>query len=348
MTRLPLCAIIALSALGLGACNETTAPDPVETTRDRAAGTPSFALASNSWAQKAPIPGSSGRVGVAAGVVNNSAGQPIFYALGGTDDRGGSGFKVQAYNLATNSWTAKNSTVYVFQTNGVGKIGGRLYFSGGYQYVGSPLALRTLWAYDAAGDRLIRRADMPKATTDGVSGVINGKLYVLPGNCSGDAWPDPHYCETAPIRRLYRYDPVTNTWATLHSAPHYHANGAAGVIRGKFYVAGGNKGGVGNAYLDVYDPLSNTWKTLPSMPARRSFAVGAISKSKLWVIGSDGSNRSTYVYDPLTNKWATKAPLPVGAANGAAAQIYDTQAHILVVGGVGTIGQSAPSELYTP
>jgi Kelch motif protein len=352
MIRPLLRGTFAVSVLALAACNENTAPTPAGATGDPAAAVPSFALASNSWTRKAPLPGpnspAGGLFGVAAGVVNNSAGHPVFYALGGNDGRGPAGYPVQAYNLATNTWSAKKTIVDVFRTNGVGKIGGKLYFSGGYTYCcGSLTVFPQLWAYDVAADRLIRKADMPKATADGVTGVINGKLYVLPGNCSGDAWPDPHYCEKEPIRQFFRYDPVTNSWTTLARAPHFHANGAGGVIHGKFYVAGGNAGGIGNAYLDAYDPWSNTWKTLAPMPARRVVAVGAIQNGKLWVIGSNGSNRNTYVYDAVTNRWATKAPLPVGGATEAAAPINDSQSHILVVGG-GTVEKAAPSELYTP
>jgi hypothetical protein len=343
MTRPPLCTTFAVSVLALAACGET--PTQPETARDRSPAALSFALASNTWTAKAPLPGVSpgGAFGVAAGVANNSAGQPILYAFGGTDGNGGSGVYVQAYNLATNTWTGKKSIVYEFNTNGVGKIGSKLYFSGGYTYSGSLLVFPQLWAYDVASDRLIRKADMPKATADGVTGVINGKLYVLPGTCSGDFWPDPHYCEQEPIRQLFRYDPVANTWTTLAQAPHFHANGVGGVIHGKFYVAGGS----GGAILDVYDPWSNSWRTLAPLPAPRVRSAGAIQNSKLWVIGSNGSDRRTFAYDPVTNRWTTRAPLPVGGATEAAALINDSQSHILVVGG-GTTEKPAPSELYTP
>jgi Kelch motif protein len=352
---------LMLSLFVLASCESTTPTEPATAEAPSASALPnpgaSHPWLPNTWTKRAPLTdltaNHGGLFGVAAGVVNNSAGQPIVYALGGTDGAGGCGFNVQAYNLATNTWTAKKSEVVWFFSNGVGKIGSKLYFSGGYQYCsGSPVSSPQLTAYDVPGDRLIAKAPMPKATADGVSGVINGKLYVLPGNCSGEFWPDPHYCEHEPIRQLFRYDPVTDTWKTLARAPHYHANGAGGVIHGKFYVAGGTgsstgaTGGSGNAYLDVYDPWSNTWTTLAAMPARRPFAAGAIQNGKLWVVA--GSSRSTYVYDPVTNRWATKAPLPTGGATQAAVPVNDTQSHILVVGGEANGEVAAPSELYTP
>jgi N-acetylneuraminic acid mutarotase len=90
--------------------------------------------------------------------------------------------------------------------NGVGKIGSKLYHSGGLRG-GEAVYSSELHAYDYAGDRMIRKASMPKFTGDGVTGVINGKLYVLPGTCS----TEDGSCDLEPIRQLYRYDPATNT-----------------------------------------------------------------------------------------------------------------------------------------
>ncbi|HEV8177290.1 MAG TPA: hypothetical protein VGP44_06330, partial [Gemmatimonadales bacterium] len=79
-------------------------------------------------------------------------------------------------------------------------------------------------------DRLIRKADMPQPTADGVTGVIDGRLYVLAGTCNDDS--PPFDCNEAnsgnrgSSRRFYRYDPATNNWTTLPSAPHEHGYGA--------------------------------------------------------------------------------------------------------------------------
>jgi Kelch motif protein len=353
MTRPPARNLaLLLSAFAFASCSQDTTPTGPATTGDLSAAEPSHPWLPNHWTAKAPLQvphpdfGFTGLFGVAVGVANNSRGQPILYSFGGTDGQGPGGRGIQVYNLATNTWTVVPGEVNDFNTNGVGKIGGKLYFSGGSSYEsGDLLTSPQLSAYEPSSGRLTHLAAMPKATTDGVTGVINGKLYVLPGDCAGDFWPDPHYCAVGAIRQLFRYDPATNTWTTLASAPHFHANGAGGVINGKFYVAGGS----GNANLDVYDPVSNKWKALASMPAPRSFATGAVLNGKLWVIGVDGSNRLTYAYDPVTSRWTTRASLPGRGATQAAVPINDSQGqgHILVVGGA-TGGIPAPSELYTP
>jgi len=341
---------LILGTLALAACGEDSSPTQPGSAGEQAPAAPSFAVGSNTWTPKAALP--SGPTGVATGMVYDANGNSIVYAFGGTLD-GFTGFAIQAYSVATNTWTTKNSKVYYFNTNGVGKIGSRLYFTGGYDTGGAydPSVSGQTFAYDYANDRLIEKAKMPKATADGVSGVIGTKLYVLPGTCSGDRWPDPRYCETEPIRKLYRYDPSTNTWATRASAPHYHKNGAGGVINGKFYVAGGSNNYQATAALDVYDPATNTWKTLAPLPTSNTFAAGAVLGNKLvvaaWSYVDGKAVIRTYSYDPVTNKWTAKASPP---NVGALARVgISGKSYVISVGGTGSCCDSElPSQLYTP
>jgi N-acetylneuraminic acid mutarotase len=186
----------------------------------------------------------------------NPAGQSIVYVFGGETEGGTIGGPVLSYNVATNTWASKRSNVRVSRANGVGKIGSKLYFTGGL-YGGNAEYSSELYVYDYGTDRRIQKPymlGMPKHTGDGVTGVINNKLYVFPGTCS----TEDGSCDLEPIRQLYRYDPVTNSWVTPRSSPHFHKNGAAGVINGKLYVAGGFNGSRPVADLDVYDPARPT------------------------------------------------------------------------------------------
>jgi N-acetylneuraminic acid mutarotase len=355
--------VLGLGLLALAACGESdTLTQPL--TESAPASAPLAALTSNTWTSRAPYPSppkseAFGAVRLSAGVVNNSAGQPIVYTFGAADDANCCGVSVVSYNVATNTWSgdpaADEPQVHVFNTNGVGQIGGKLYFSGGYEKLSSFLLITAAaWAYDPARNTLTRTADMPKATADGISAVIDGKLFVLPGTCSGDHYPGPQGCEHPAFRRLFRYNPAANHWVTKRSAPHFHRNGTGGAINGKFYVAGGiddNHAPV--RALDVYDPLTDTWKTLAPLPiGGRNY--GAVIQGKLFVIVPTFINgqitHRAYVYNPATNRWNPKAAPRWGHEAVVLVRLND-KPYLLALGGYHSTESGVvvnDSELYTP
>jgi N-acetylneuraminic acid mutarotase len=343
--RLWLCPL-ALGSLMLVSCGQETAPTEVSPVW-------SAAVAGGTWTTKAPMP--TPRFNLAAGVQNNSLGQPVLYAIGGLDPNVGLTRAVEAYNFATNRWTARAPLrLALVNTNGVGNIGGKLYLSGGNWRAADG---RGGWhpglhIYDPVRNTWTQRADMPQRTAAGVTGVINGKLYVLAGTCNNCG---PQRL----IRRLYRYDPATNTWNTsLPWSPNAHAHGAGGVINGKFYVAGGlGNDGLASNKLDVYDPATNRWTTLAPMPTARYGVAGAALQNKLYIVGrtnAEPGERQGEVeaYNPVTNTWETHTPMP-GAGRGdlAGARVtYQGRSHLIAVGGTDVEG-SGPgdaNQVFTP
>jgi hypothetical protein len=333
----------ATLVLGAGACASEDSP-----TQPGIGEEPSAAAAStaaNSWSTRAAYPGH-GLEGGSAAMAPNAAGQSIVYLLGGTEGEFDVGYPVRAYNVATNSWTTKAAKVDVWESNGAGKIGSRIYFSGGFTVLNEFdfRYSKAVWAYDYTSDRMIRKADLPIFSAQGVSGVIDGKLYVLPGICSTEHFPEPGYCSKQPTRRFFRYDPKTNRWAPRPWAPHFHAHGAAGVLNGKLYVVGGD----GVADLDVYDPVTNTWKTLAPMPTAGR-AIGAVIGGRLFVITdpSIGELRS-YDYTPSTNAWRRRAA-PARWHEGVVRVTLDGINYLLAAGGGHGFENDIPnaSELYT-
>jgi N-acetylneuraminic acid mutarotase len=291
--------------------------------------------APNSWTAKAPLP--SGRGGFSIGVANNPLKQPILYVFGGSiDDL--QYHDVWAYSLVTNSWTYKGEGFEGSVSNGVGNVGGKLYISGGFNHSGGTfVAQRTLMVYDPVANTWTQKADMPRSTAAGITGVISGKLYVLAGACGDD-------CVDETIRRLYRYDPTTNAWATLSWCPHFHRSGGGGVINGKFYVAGNNW----TANLDVYDPATNKWKALAPLPVAIGGAAGVVANGKLFVITGF---RAVYAYDPVTNSWKSKAAYPAKTGPAAAGRMtLDGKSYILGVKGIlgDGVDTLSTSALYTP
>lgn len=340
--RLPLALVLATAALA--ACGENPDPTQPETSGDPATVPPASAVA-NSWTPRAPAPFGEDIFAYDLGTAVNAAGASVVYTFGGTSSEENlTGINVQAYNVATNTWSGRLSEVGVFYSNGIGKIGNKLYFSGGYnEHVTLPFSSNALWAYDYARDRMIRKADLPIFSAEGVTGAIEGKLYVLPGACNGNSWPNPGYCEVEHTRRFYRYDPATNTWVTRRLAPHFHRRGAAAVIDGKFYVAGGlGEFGAPVRALDVYNPATNTWRTLAPIPTGGA-AAGAALQGQLFVVvrgfnGTVPENRA-YAYNRATNQWKIRAAPDVF---GAVTRVtLNGRAHLFTA----TANRSA---LYTP
>ena len=334
-----------LGALGILGCVADSPTQPGNT-QDASPIEAAF-RAANSWTPKAAYP-APGLFDAFAATAPNSAGQSVVYLMGGTDGQGGTGFGVTAYNSATDIWTRMASRVGVFGSNGAEKLGSRIYFTGGYNAVETPSSFtNAVWAYVYGRDRMIRKADLPIFGAEGVSGVISGKLYVLPGACSGDRYPNAGYCAEEPTRRFYRYDPAANTWTSRRQAPHYHRRGAAGVINGKLYVAGGFHAFDPVADLDVYDPASNSWKSLAPIPTA-GLALGTVIQGKLFVITTGGGALHSYWYNPSTNVWQARAA-PASGHDGLVRVTINGLSRLLAVGGSrGDPLQPEQSELYTP
>ena len=336
---------LALGSLGLLSCGPETLTESTTSLE-----TPSFAAVGGTWTTKAPMP--TPRAYLAAGVQNNSLGQPVLYAIGGLNPNFGPTRAVEAYNFATNRWSARAKLpLALSNTNGVGVIVGKLYLSGGFFETPEGSGWHPgLNVYDPATNSWAKKADMPKRFGQGVTGVINGKLYVLSGICNN--------CGAERVtRRLYRYDPATNVWTALAWAPNPHVLGAGAVINGKFYVAGGQLPTGASNKLDVYDPATNRWRTLAPMPTARYGVAGTALGNKLYVIGASNVDPGEHqnqveAYDPLTNTWSTKTPMP-GAGRGdlaAGTVTYQGRSHIVVVGGFDVEGSTPGdvTQVYTP
>ncbi len=345
-TALSACATVALLA-----CTSEDGPTEPEARETMAPAASTLAAAVDLWRPRGPHRFGT-VIGVSVGVLTNSAGQSVVYGFGGCDVVQSSGAhctvsRIAIYNAVTDTWTFDHDEYLatVWQSNGVGTIGGKLYSSGGYTTHDPADGLsRRVWSYDPAARRATQLADMPKATAEGITGVINDKLYVLPGTCDANFWPQPGYCQSEPIRRLYRYDPATNKWGARKSAPHYHRSGAGGVIGGKFYVVGGFHGSQPVADLDVYDPATDTWKTLAPIPSAGG-AVGTALGGKLYVLV--GTN--AYVYNPGTNRWSPIAK-PTWGHDGVVRVVINGKPKLLAVGGLHGSHFDTPNntEVYTP
>lgn len=319
--------VLVLALLALAACGD----DPTQPGR-----APVYAVASNRWITRADMP--TERFRLAAAVVPNAAGQSVLYAIGGVSPTLSLLGKVQAYNAATNAWSTKASLPRVLNfTNGTGVIGGKIYLSGGEGSAAQGYSAR-LFVYDPATNAWAQKHDMPHPTYGGVTGVINGKLYVLTTCSNEDRCPVP-----LPVA-FYRYDPAADHWAVLPAPAHEHEVGMGGVIGGKLYVTGGYfDGNRENLQLDVYDPARNVWTRRATLPRARAKGAGVVLGGKLYVVGGSRISadqlstepvRTVDAYDASTNTWTTKASIPSDRDAIAGGRVFvNGQPRIEIVGG---------------
>jgi N-acetylneuraminic acid mutarotase len=335
--------VLAIGAIWLAACTNDTTTEPTSTAQPAAPMT-ELAVASNSWITRANMP--TNRIDLAAATVTNAAGQSIVYAIGGVTRIGTPLSTVTAYNVATNTWTFRHTLpLPLAGSNGAGVINGKIYVSGGYSDYGGDFPRPSLYVYDPATNTWTQKRDIPVVTGDvdryaagrGVTGVINGKLYVVSGCFTPmDPWGYFELCN--PL--FFRYTPATDQWVRLPSpfAESTSVSGPSigGVISGKFYV-------MARASFAVYDPATNRWTPRTPLGLPRPGAGSAVLGGKLYVVGGMRYNAAkggsdtldiTIVYDPVTDAWTRRASLPSPRRGIAATKVFlNGNARIEVVGG---------------
>ena len=155
--------------------------------------------------------------------MTNAAGQSIVYAIGGRNPVWNNPqATVTAYNAATNTWTLRQPLpVRLASTNGAGVINGKIYISSGCTDHECFFPTDALYMYNPATDTWTQKRSIPPDTTsgdyqhaygDGVTGVINDKLYVLSGRFKADP-PHGYFESCDPL--FYRYNPATDKWVEL-------------------------------------------------------------------------------------------------------------------------------------
>jgi len=287
--------------------------------------TPTYAAIS-SWVAKASMPTSRGQAAVIAG--DNG----LIYVMGGfpSGPDGGELSTVEAYDPATDTWTAKASMLKNTRGSAVAKgLDGVIYVIGGWDpdLPGSGLTnvggsetggnswINHMQAYNPVTDTWTLKAPIPLAVWEaGAATGDDGKIYVI----GGENGVDPNY-ETD---RVQVYDPATDTWTTKTPMPTpriYH-----GVVKDKdglIYAIAGYSRALGTAIstVEAYNPATDTWTTKASMPIRVcQFGSTLVCDGKIYVMGGGTSYSnndppfydSVYSYDPTTDTWSTELPMP--------------------------------------
>lgn len=199
----------------------------------------------------------------------------------------------------------------------IAELDGKIYVLGGYP--SSRVSVATVQVYDPAANGWKLTTPLPVALNHTMAASVSGRLYLIGGQTS--AAGDGSFVNT-----IYEYDPANATWTARASMPTQRSAGAAAVVDGKIYVAGGRP--PHGKDFAVYDPRANTWRTLADLPTQRNHLAAAAIGGKVYVVGGrfgagfdSEKTDAVEVFDPGTNAWTVRAhmPRPRGGVNGIAA-----------------------------
>lgn len=246
----------------------------------------------DSWTQKADLPGSARRDAVSF-VIGNYA-----YVGAGMDSVSApTGITLKdfwRYNPLTNAWTA------VADFPGMG--GNGVYFSTGFAVegkgyicggkIGSATYSAQMWEYKPSNNQWIQRAAFPGGVRyQMTSFVVGSKAYVGMG-IDQNIFKKDMYC----------YNPGSNQWTPIATFPAYERGAASTfTLEDRGFVCLGNNGGLLGDLLEYY-PNTDTWTLRAAYGgSERKSAIAFTLNNKAYVgtgKGYTGKKASFYEYAP--------------------------------------------------
>jgi RHS repeat-associated protein len=261
--------------------------------------------AHDAWSQRPPL--SIPRVAPATGALGGK-----LYVVGGHGaDTGATTIDAVAtmdvYDPASNRWSPGPVMHTARAYAGYGVINGKLYVAGGLDPNRNLLA--TTEVFDPAANAWTTVAPMPAPMDIPSSATANGKLYLVGGATSSSNQSSALY------RQLFVYDPRTDTWSEGLSMPTARGGGAAAVIGGRIYVAGGYATAGPTGVLEVLTPETITGEPCGgNLCAGAGVCFGGLCRAATSVALDDGNPCTADSCDPVSGVLHT--PVPSGTSCG--------------------------------
>ena len=293
------------------------------------------------WSSKAPMPTSRFALGAATLNVN---GQDVVFAVGGAS--GNSLLNtVEAYDPATNTWSAVSSMPTRREGPGVVGVNGKLYVVGGNVSGGSPSGI--VEVYDPVTNAW--SSPLPPLSTprSHFSLVAAGSLlYAIGGDVAANGT-----AVTGIVERLDLSQPAP-AWTTLNPMPTPRRFTAAGALNnGSLIVVVGGQQVNGPALnrTELYSAATNQWTQGPNILAPTVAPASAVVQNALFVFGgfNNGALILAELYRPTSglqmDGWAALSGMPTPRLEASAALVGDV---IYVIGGQDSgAGQAGMSTL---
>ena len=143
----------------------------------------------------------------------------------------------QAYDPATNTWTARQTMPTPRNSMFTGVVNGKIYLVGGRlgsAFSSNGSATDIVEEYDPATDHWGFLKDrMPTPRDEGVGVAYNNRIYVAGGESITAL-------NNSVSRAFEAYDPASNSWSSLPSIPGARYGIAGGLIGDRLYLVGGH------------------------------------------------------------------------------------------------------------
>jgi N-acetylneuraminic acid mutarotase len=240
-------------------------------------------------------------------------------------------------------WASQQPSPLSRSEVGAARIGRSIYVVGGFIAPDGATTNRVA-RYDLRTGSWAETAPMPIAVNHPAVAASGGRLFVYGGYTASGAL-------SGETDALQRYDPATDSWATLAGSGLRRAAATIAAVGRKLYAIGGAGGGSALTATQVYDVPTGTWAPAPSMRvAREHLASGAID-GRILVLGGRNAGMNIDAVEVLntrTRKWRTLPDLRTARSGFQAAVV---KGHLVAVGGeqlsegTETIGQV---EIYDP
>lgn len=206
-------------------------------------------------------------------------------------------------------------------------VGRSIYVVGGFTNAGAPT--RQVERYDTRRDRWELVKPMPIAVNHAAAVGYRGDLYVLGGYTGA---PFSFGIGTGGVAdatsAFFRYDPETDSWSRMPSAPTRRAAMAAAVIGDELHVAGGADSLRPLTAFEIFNFKHGTWRRGPDMPRPTEHTAGAAANGEFYVVSGrpsyvEETNRFVQRYSPRTGRWERVADLMSGRGGLAAVSVCD-------------------------
>ena len=170
-----------------------------------------------------------------------SLGDCVYVVGGKVDDKVFA--SVESLDLNRRQWSCLSDMSLPVRSPMVVTYSNKIFVFGGQDVLNNDLC--STQVFDTTKNLWSTRSDMPEVCCLGAAVTLNDCIYVVGGF----------------DRRCLKYDPASDTWASLSRPVLQHGYGPAVVWRGSILVSGGRGGDSKLSVTEQYDPIADSWST---------------------------------------------------------------------------------------